>query len=215
MRCQNRRVAAHAGENAFDAVLDAYVGTAPEQFEYQGEMVTPKQFSEKIGFDATQYANITSFSHHPFGQSFSLEIPDNFSNGSFDNVPLDRLVEIIDQALEQGYSVAWDGDVSERGFSKGLAIVPADPSRSDALEQPGKEKDVDQATRQRAFFDYSTTDDHLMHLVGTARDQRGTKYYIIKNSWGGSGPYDGYLYMSEAYVRLKTVAILVHKDVVK
>ena len=142
-----------------------------------------------------------------------LEIPDNVSNGSFENVPIDDLVKIIDTALDNGYTVAWDGDVSERGFSmgNGLAVLPV-PGRRDALRVPGEEMQVDQEMRQATFENFTTSDDHLMHLVGRAHDQLGNKYYIIKNSWGeGAGPRKGYLYMSEAYVRLKTIAVIVNK----
>ncbi len=201
-------------DEAYSAVLDTYLGASPEQFSIDGQQFTPQSFAQHLGFDGKNYLNFTSYSHHPFGEPFVLEIPDNFSNGSFHNVPIDRLVAIIDHAVANGYSVAWDGDVSERGFSrsKGLAILPKDANRSDALTVPGEEIEVDQAMRQKTFEEYSTTDDHLMHLVGIATDQNGTKYYVIKNSWGKTGPYDGYIYMSEAYLRLKTVAILVHKD---
>ncbi len=201
-------------DEAFQAVLDTYLGESPLEFSYQGETYTPQTFAEHVGFKTDDYVSYTSYTHHPFDRPFVLEIPDNFSNGSFHNVPIDRLVEIIDTAIANGYTVAWDGDVSEKGFSssKGVAVLPADPKRRDALTVPGDEMEVTQEMRQDTFEEYSTTDDHLMHLVGIARDQHGTKYYIIKNSWGETGPHDGYLYMSEAYVRLKTVAILVHKD---
>ncbi|MGI9517479.1 MAG: aminopeptidase C [Pirellulaceae bacterium] len=201
-------------DEAFQAVLDTYLGDSPQEFSYQGETYTPQSFAEHVGFNADNYVSYTSYTHHPFDRPFVLEIPDNFSNGSFHNVPIDQLVDIIDNAIANGYTVAWDGDVSEKGFSgsKGVAVLPADPGRRDALTVPGDELDVTQEMRQETFEEYSTTDDHLMHLVGIARDQHGTKYYIIKNSWGETGPHDGYLYMSEAYVRLKTVAILIHKD---
>lgn len=203
-------------DDAYSAVLDAYLGASPEEFSYQGQSFTPRTFAEHVGFNADDYVNLTSYTHHPFHRPFVLEIPDNYSNGSFHNVPIDRLVEVIDSALDSGFTVAWDGDVSEKAFSagQGLAILPT-PDRRDALKVPGDEIEVTQEMRQNTFEELSTTDDHLMHLVGRARDQQGTKYYIIKNSWGdGTGPYKGYIYMSEAYVRLKTVAILVHKDVV-
>ena len=115
-----------------------------------------------------------------------------------------------------GYSVAWDGDVSERGFSssRGIAVLPKDANRRDMFTKIGEELQVDQKMRQDTFMEYSTTDDHLMHLVGISRDSEGNKYYVIKNSWGEVGPFKGYIHMSEAYVRLKTVAILVHKDAI-
>ena len=201
-------------DEAYRAVLDTYLGSAPREFSYQGENYTPKSFGEHVGFNTDDYVSYTSYTHHPFGKPFVLEIPDNFSNGLFHNVPVDRMVEMIDQALENGFTVAWDGDVSERGFSqsKGVAVLPEDPARRDALTVPGPEMKVTQEMRQQTFMEYSTTDDHLMHLVGLAHDQHGNKYYLIKNSWGESGPHDGYVYMSEAYVRLKTVAIILHKD---
>lgn len=199
---------------AFDKVLDVYIGESPSSFNYQGENYTPKQLAAKFKFNAKDYVNLTSFTHHPFYESFVLEIPDNNSNGSFYNVPIDEIVNTIDHAIENGFSVAWDGDVSESGFQarRGIAILPADPRRPDLYTEPGPEKTVTQEMRQEAFYSYSTTDDHLMHLVGIAHDKNGNKYYVIKNSWGAIGPYKGLIYMSEAYVRLKTVAIMVHKD---
>ncbi len=199
---------------AFDRILDVYLGSAPEEFSYQGKSYTPKEFAASVGFHAKDYVNLTSYSHHPFYDSFVLEIPDNFSNGSFYNVPIDELVATIDNALANGYSVAWDGDVSERGFSRdnGLAILPKNRGTREMFREPGEEVDVTQELRQTSFEDHTTTDDHLMHLTGVAKDKNGNKYYLIKNSWGEVGKHKGYLYMSEAYVRLKTVAILVHKD---
>ena len=201
---------------AFNSVLDVYLGSSPTDFSYREKDYTPKSFSEHLGFDAEDYVNITSFSHRKFGKPFVLEIPDNFSSGLFHNMPIDDLVSTVDKAIEAGYSVAWDGDVSERGFSKtsGLAVLPV-KDRKDFLKYPGEEIEVDQEMRQETFEEHSTTDDHLMHLTGIAHDQAGNKYYLIKNSWGEVGKHDGMLYMSEAYVRLKTVAILVHKDVLE
>ena len=169
-----------------------------------------------MGLDANNYVNITSFTHHPFYKNFVLEIPDNYSNGSFYNLPIEDVQAIVENAINQGYSVAWDGDVSEEGFSSknGIAIVPEDSEREDLFVNPGKEKIVTQEIRQEQFESYSTTDDHLMHLTGISRDKKGTKYFLIKNSWGEVSEYKGYLYMSETYLQLKTVAILVHKDAI-
>ncbi len=201
---------------AFSRVTDVYLGETPAEFSYMQRDFTPKSFAEYVGFDAKNYVSITSFNHHPFGEPFVLEIPDNFSNGLFQNMPIDDLVAIVDNAIANGYSVAWDGDVSERGFSRssGIAVLPTE-GRSDYAKFPGEELTVDQEMRQRTFEEHTTTDDHLMHLTGIATDQNGSKYYLIKNSWGEVGQYNGYLYMSEAYLRLKTIAILVHKDAVK
>ena len=203
--------------DAIAKVLEAYLGTAPERFEYNGRSYDPKEFAQSLGFDRDSYVSLTSYTHHPFYKDFVLEIPDNYSNGSFHNVPIDDLVATIDNAIENGYTVAWDGDVSDSGFSsgRGIAILPKNASRRDKFEHIGDEVDVDQEMRQKTFMSFSTTDDHLMHLVGISHDAAGNKYYMIKNSWGEVGPYKGYLHMSEAYVRLKTVAIIVHKDVVK
>ncbi len=199
---------------ATNKILDIYLGTSPERFTYRDRSYSPKEFAKSLEFRGDDYVSITSYTHHPFYEKFVLEIPDNYSNGSFYNLPIDDLVSIIDEAIENGYTVAWDGDVSERSFSaaKGIAVLPADPNRRDLFTAPGEELEVDQAKRQETFMSYNTTDDHLMHLVGISRDQNGNKYYVIKNSWGKVGPYEGFIHMSEAYVRLKTIAIIVHKD---
>jgi bleomycin hydrolase len=202
--------------DAYRAVVDAYLGAAPAEFTYEGQTFTPRSFAEHLGFRADDYVSYTSYTHHPFGRPFVLEIPDNFSNGLFHNVPVNRLIRMMDEALQNGYTVAWDGDVSERYFSqnRGVAVLPEDPGRGDALSVPGPEQSVTQEMRQETFLNYSTTDDHLMHVVGLAHDQHGTKYYVIKNSWGQAGPHEGYLYMSEAFARLKTVAIILHREAV-
>lgn len=198
---------------AFNDILDAYMGTVPDKFEVDGKTHDAKSFAKALGLNVADYVSITSFSHHPFNESFILEIPDNYSNGSFYNVPLDDMMASIDAALSRGYSISWDGDVSEHGFSSndGIAILPKD-REDDIFEKPGLEWKVTQANRQANFESYSTTDDHLMHIVGTTIDQNGTKYYIVKNSWGIRGPYDGFVYMSEAYIRMKTISVMMHQD---
>ncbi len=202
-------------DDAFRAVLDVYMGAVPQEFSYRGKKYTPKTFAEKLGIKSSDYISLTSFTHHPFYTSFILEIPDNYSNGSYYNIPLDELVAAVDKALEAGYTIAWDGDVSEKGFSArhGLAILPEDPRRPDLFDKPGPELKVTQEARQEAFMSFFTTDDHLMHIVGLAHDQQGKKYYVVKNSWGNLGPYGGVIYMSEAYFRMKTVAVTLHKSV--
>lgn len=202
---------------AFDGILVGYLGSAPSSFEYNGKKYTPRSFADALGFKADEYINITSFNHHPFNNDFILEIPDNYSNGSFYNVTLDKLMNSIDRALGMGFTIAWDGDVSEKGFSakSGMAVLPVEAAREDLFENPGEEMKVDQMNRQEYFENLSTTDDHLMHIIGKAHDKNGTKYYIIKNSWGEIGPENGFLYMSESYVRMKTVSILMHKDAFK
>ncbi len=204
-------------DDAFRAVLDAYMGVVPGEFSYQGEEYTPRTFAERLGIKSAEYISLTSFTHHPFYTSFILEIPDNYSNGSYYNLPIDELVAVVDEALKQGYTVAWDGDVSEKGFSAqhGLAVLPKDPRRADLFTRPGPELTVTQEARQEAFMSFFTTDDHLMHIVGLAHDQEGRKYYVVKNSWGSLGPYGGVVYMSEAYFKMKTVAVTLHKSALK
>jgi bleomycin hydrolase len=201
---------------AFQGILDTYLGKVPTEFAWNGQVHTPQSLSAQFNFDRDDYISLSSFMHHPFYEPFVLEIPDNYSNGQFLNVPIDELVATIDKALAMGYTVTWDGDVSERTFSanSGLAILPAE-GREQPLQSPGPEKAVTQEMRQETFLSYETTDDHLMHLVGMAHDQNGTKYYLIKNSWGEVGPMGGQLMISEAYVRLKTVSVLLHKDVLQ
>ncbi len=198
---------------AYGKILDVYLGSNPEVFQYRNASWTPGEFADSIEFDKDDYIAFTSYSHHPFYEPFVLEIPDNFSNGSFMNVPVDDMIEIIDTAIDAGYGVMWDGDVSEKGFSanRGIAVLPADKG-SKGLNGPVEQMEVSQELRQERFLSYSTTDDHLMHLVGRATDQMGNKYYLIKNSWGKIGPHKGYLYMSEAYVRLHTLAITLNRN---
>lgn len=202
--------------SVLEAAMDIYLGAAPENFNYKGKKYSPKSFAKDNGINPDDYISLSSYTHHDFYDKFILEIPDNFSNGAFYNLPIDELMSVIDNAIKNDYSVAWDGDVSEKGFSakEGMAVLPEDSKRKDLFKQPGKEKEVDQEMRQTTFESYATTDDHLMHLTGIAKDKKGTKYFLIKNSWGEIGPEKGYLYMSEAYAKLKTVAILVHKDAV-
>lgn len=201
--------------NAFKGILDAYMTTPPEEFKVFGKKYTPKSYAKSMGIEADNYVSISSFTHVPFNSEFILNIPDNYSNQSFHNVTLNQLVETVNHALEKGYTIEWDGDVSEKSFGRkeGIAVLPAD-KRSDYLKSPQEELSVTQELRQAAFENYTTTDDHLMHLVGKAKDQNGTTYYIIKNSWGDYSPYGGYLYMSEAYFKMKTISITLHKDAV-
>lgn len=201
---------------AFDAVVDTYLGETPQQFTYNGKKYSANSYAKEMGLDADNYVNITSFTHHPFYKEFVLEIPDNYSNGTYYNLPIEDVQAIVENAIDKGYSVAWDGDVSEKGFSSknGMAIVPEDAERADLFVNPGKEKKITQELRQEQFESYATTDDHLMHLTGISKDKKGTKYFLIKNSWGEVSEYKGYLYMSESYLQLKTVGILVHKDAI-
>lgn len=211
---------------SYEAILDVYLGEVPASFTYQGKKYnSPKAFAKEILDKASpsDYVTVTSYSHHPFYRQFVLEIPDNFSNGLYYNVPLEEMQAITDNALENGYSVSWDCDVSEEEFSPrhGLALVPEktwtdknEEEQRQTFEQPEAEKPITQELRQFTFDNYSTTDDHLMHITGVAKDKNGVKYYITKNSWGEIGPYQGYIYASEPYFQLKTISIMVHKDAI-
>lgn len=204
----------------FNEILDTCLGEIPQRFNYSGKEFTPKSFATYLGFNPDDYILITSYTHHPFYEKFVLEVPDNWSWGQYYNVPLDELETIIDTALYKNYTLTWAADVSEKGFSfsKGVAVVPdlADQDTSKehwekVLNSPGTEKTITQSLRQQQFDNYATTDDHGMHIVGTAKDQNNTKYYYVRNSWGTDNPYNGYIYASEAYVRLETMSIMVNK----
>lgn len=199
-------------EKQLQELLDKYLGEAPKDFLYNGETHTPLSFAHSLGVNYNDYISITSFTHHPFYEQFVLEIPDNFSNGSYYNLPLSELEQTIDHALRNGYTIGWDGDVSEGAFSAsdGLAILPEKEEKGMFLS-PVPEQKVTQGMRQDAFEKWATTDDHLMHLVGMATDQKGHKYYILKNSWGEISAFKGYLYMSAPYMRMKTIAITLHR----
>ncbi|MEP2937336.1 MAG: C1 family peptidase [Gilvibacter sp.] len=203
---------------AVSAVLDVYIGSNPEQFAYDGKQYTPNSFLAMTGIKPEDYVSITSFDHAPFYESFILNIPDNFSNGSFYNVPLDDFVQVIDTALENGFTVELDCDVSERSFSSkdGVAVIPKDPvNLKKALTGIYPERFINQEYRQQEFENYTTTDDHLMHITGTLTDQNGTKYYKVKNSWGSDESRNangGYVYFSESYMRLKAISVMIHKD---
>lgn len=209
---------------AFDAVLDVYLGPAPETFIFKGETVTPARFvNDYLGIDPDDYVELTSYSHHPFYRQCRLELPDNWTyDDDYYNVPIDDLENGVDHALKAGYTVVWDGDVSEKEFSSkkaGYAVVPeiAWEDRTMAQQEakptgPVKEKAVNQELRLKSFDNFTTTDDHLMHIVGLARDQEGTKFYLVKNSSGTDRPHGGYLYMSRSYFRLKTMVVTMHKE---
>ncbi len=215
---------------AYEAVLDVYLGKVPKTFTYKGKTYTPKSFvSDYLQLNLDDYIELTSYTHHPFYKKCRLELPDNWTyNDHYYNVPIDDLEKIADHALKSGHSLVWDGDVSEKDFSKGrseteygtgYAVVPekdweakTKTERKEKTTQPVKEKEVTQAMRQKTFENFATTDDHLMHIVGIAHDQKGTKFYLTKNSSGTDRPYKGYIYLSRAYFRLKGIAITIHKD---
>ncbi len=200
--------------DGFNAILDVYLGEAPKIFAINGRNFTPQSYAEKLGLKAQDYIELTSFTHHPFYHYFVLEIPDNYSNGLYYNIPLADLKAQTDYALEHGYSVSWDGDVSEKGFGskEGVCILPENEKEENLFKSIVREVNVTQALRQKNYENWSTTDDHLMHIVGKAKDQKGNNYYIVKNSWGNKAGNDGLYYMSEAYFLMKTVAIMLPRE---
>ena len=215
----------------FDGILDAYLGEIPESFEVNGVTYTPETYRDFLGINPDDYVNISSYTHHPFYTQFAIEVEDNWRWGLCYNLPLDEFMAVIDNAVENGYTVAWGGDVSETGFTRdGLAILldtnvkptgsdqerwtgPAGsaPAAAPAKKELPKEMEVTQESRQRMFDEKTSTDDHGMHLYGIAKDQAGTKYYLIKNSWGVTGAYDGTWYMSENFVKAKTLNFVINK----
>jgi len=211
-----RRAITPAWDEGFNGILDAYFGEVPETFQYKGETYTPQSFAQSLNINPDDYVELTSFTHHPWYKPFDLEVPDNWAHKEYYNLPLEELVEVMDYSLQEGYSVVWDGDVSSKGFShgNGMAVVPEDDEAS-FKEKPVAEMHVTPEYRQEQFNNQTMTDDHLMHLTGIGEDQNGSKYYLTKNSWDSTGnAYGGFLYMSEPYIRLNTVAIMVHKDAI-
>lgn len=222
----------------FSGILDAYLGPKPETFVYQGKEYTPQSFRDFLGLRQEDYISLTSFTHHPFYKPFPIEVPDNWRWANSYNLPIDELMEVVDHALMEGYTLAWASDVSEIGFSReGIAIVPdekamenagsdqakwlglSDRERNNELKsRVGKEflaeKKITQEMRQQSFDDYQTTDDHGMQIYGIVKDQRGNKFYLVKNSWGETGPYDGLWYASEPFVRYKTLNIVLHRSAI-
>jgi len=204
-----------------DSLLDDEFGPVPVQFTYNNTVFTPLSFREYLGIQPDDYVSITSFTHHPFYEQFILEIPDNFANGAFYNLPISEMMRSANYALQQGYTVEWDADVSNTGFAaqNGLAIVPERSWKDkDATAQSNTfkvwepEKTVTQEYRQQLFDRQVTTDDHLMHIVGMLKETHGGTYYAVKNSWGEISDLKGFVYVSEAYMRLNTISFTVHKN---
>ncbi|MFU1859005.1 aminopeptidase C [Sphingobacterium sp. NGMCC 1.201703] len=209
-------------EKAYTAAMDSYLGEVPEKFDYNGKSYTPRTFADQvIGINPDDYVGIASVTDHPYYSQFVLLIPDNWSFDRFYNVQTNDLTDIIDNALQKGYTVAWATDVSEKGFSwkNGIAYVPEKPfeqmseqEKASMFVGPKPEMKITPEERQKAFDNWQTTDDHGMHIVGLVKDQNGKEYYIVKNSWGTSNDYKGYLYATKEFVRYKTTSLLLHKD---
>lgn len=202
-------------EEIVNGVLDAYLGKVPEKFTYQGKEYTVDSFTKAMGLNADDYVEITSFTHHPFYEKVMVEVPDNWDYATMYNLPLDEMMQVIDNAINEGYTVAWDGDISEPGyaFRHFIAVnTKEDLRKQKDLKAKAKEESVTQESRQHGFETFATVDDHLEHITGIAKDQDGVKYYKTKNSWGVDSNGTGYHYLSEEYVKAKTISILVHKN---
>lgn len=218
----------------FDGIVDAYLGECPASFTYKGKQYTPQSFAQSLGINPDDYISFTSFTHQPFYTAYPVEVPDNWRWALSYNLPLNEMMDLIHRAVDQGYTVAWASDVSEKGFSrKGIAVVPDE----DATEGPGSDQErwiglspkdrqnlisnlseptpelkITQEIRQEGFDNFETTDDHGMLIYGLAKDQNGTPYYLVKNSWGTDNTYEGIWYASEAFVAYKTISVVMHKD---
>ena len=218
-----------AWKRGFDAVLEQYLGAYPETFTVDGKTYTPESYRDALKINADDYISLTSYTHHPFYKPFVLEVCDNWRWDESYNVPIDEMMEVVDYALNNGYTIAWGADVSETGFTRDgyailvddSAIAPAAGSdqahwvgegKAEAPQVAPKEKEVSQETRQKGYDDKTITDDHGMQIYGIAKDQWGNKYYLVKNSWGVTGKFDGIWYASEAFVKNQTLDIMIHKD---
>ena len=218
-------------KKAIESIHDIYLGVRPEKFTYNGKEYTPKSFYEELGLNADDYVSLTSYTHHPFYESFVLEIQDNWRWSKSYNLPIDELMQVFDNAIMEGYTIAWGSDVSEPGFTRmGTAVLPEESAGTDLqgsdmakwlnlseeekknTPKPTTQRWVSQEERQLAYDNWETTDDHGMQIYGIAKDQNGTEYYMVKNSWGEAGTYKGIWYASKAFVRYKTMNIVVHKD---
>ena len=219
---------------AFQAIWDTYLGKCPESFEYNGKTYTPLSFKEWLGLKESDYVSLTSYTHHPFYERFALEVPDNWRMDQMYNIPMDEMMQVIDNAIKNGYTLAWGADISETGFTrKGVGVMPdadhgavitgsdaakwlglsADDKRKELTKKPLPEIEVTQEMRQKAYDNWETTDDHGMQIFGIAKDQNGKEYYMIKNSWGtAKSDYKGIWYVSRAFMAYKTNNIVVHKD---
>lgn len=200
--------------NGYITMMDKTMGTPPASFVYKGRSYTPQSFAKEVlRFNANDYVNLTSFTHHPFNQSFILEVPDNFSNGTYYNLPLNEMTEAVKSALNNGYTVMWDADVSNFGFQPGTGFARYQPSSQagDTVIRKNSnfELNYDEKERQRLFENLTTQDDHLMHITGMEKGTDGKMYFIVKNSWGDNGPFKGYIKVSEAYFAMNTISIIV------
>ena len=224
-------------KNGFQGILDSYLGKCPEEFNYEGKKYTPKSFAASLGLDWNDYISITSYTHHPFYEQFPVEVQDNWRQPGSWNLPMEEMARVIDNAVMNGYTVAWGGDVSEDGFTRqGLAVL-IDTKKPEGLEGSdmarwlkltasekkskiseiavnAKEMTPSQEQRQKEFDNWELTDDHGMLIYGIAKDQNGREYYMVKNSWGDTGEYKGIWYMSKNFIVAKTMDFMVNKNAI-
>ena len=218
-----------------EAIYETYLGKLPQEFTYKGKKYTPRSFADSFGLNMNDYISLTSYSHHPFYEAFAIEIQDNWRGARSYNLPIDELMQVMRNAVNTGYTIAWGSDVSEEGFTRnGIAVMPdvkkgaeltgsdmahwlglskAD-RRAELTSRPLPEMTVTQQMRQEAYDNWETTDDHGMLIYGLAKDQNGKQYFMVKNSWGQAGKYKGFWYASEAFVAYKTMNIVVHKNAI-
>jgi len=211
-------------QEGFNGILDAYLGKRPDSFTYDNKSYTPQSFLQFTGINPDDYVEFSSFTHHPFYKPFVIEISDNWDNGQVYNLPMDELTELVNNSIEKGYTVGWATDISEKTFSfkNGIAIVPegdfdlmTKSAQDSIFNNPVKELVITQDMRQKAFDNLTTTDDHGMHIIGSAKDQNGTPYFIVKNSWGSErNDMKGYFFCSKSYFQFKTTCVLVNKNAV-
>jgi len=224
-------------KNGLQGIIDSYLGKCPEEFTYEGKKYTPKTFAASLGLDWNDYVSITSYTHHPFYEEFPVEVQDNWRQPGSWNLPIDEMARVLDEAVRAGYTIAWGGDVSDRGFTRnGLAILfdaegtptvaGTDMDRWLGLSKTEKmqkvadlgvnapEKTPTQEMRQKEYDEWELTDDHGMLIYGIAKDQNGREYYMVKNSWGTAGEYKGIWYMSKNYVVAKTMDFMVNKNAI-
>ena len=228
----SRKELSTAWQNGLNGILDAYLGAVPQKINYNGKEYTPKEFAEWLGIKSSDFVSVTSYTHHPFYSPFAIEVEDNWAWGVSENIPLDQFMKLLDQTLEDGHTVLWGSDVSEKGFQYNLGFAVFPETQLENMSESEKarwtsltkdeikksiyefkevvpEKTVTQEERQKAFDNYQTTDDHGMLIVGYATDQNGQKFYKVKNSWGDRGSYKGYFYASVPFVMAKTMCIMV------
>ena len=237
IRAAGNKPLSTAWKRGFNAILDEYFGVLPETFTYEGKEYTPESFAASLPISMDDYVDVSSFTHHPFYSRFIIEVPDNWMWAEVYNIPLEEMMQIVDNALENGYTVAWGTDVSEKGFSrtKGIGVIPeadlegmsgteaerwgklTEQEKEAALykvDKPGKERTITQEMRQTSFDNWETTDDHGMLIMGVAKDQNGTPYYKVQNSWNTVAPYDGFWYFSKPFVAYKTTSLMVNKNAI-